>query len=154
MFAQGVHPTVVARLLEVSSKSGYQWHRTWEAGGPEALASKGPPGPDRLLSDTAQNKLAARLDKGAIAAGYPDERWTLARVATQIGRLFHRRVSLQTASVVLHRMGWSAQVPAHRARERDEAAITHWRRYRWPAAKGSRAGWARTSVSPTSPASR
>src|SRR4051812_15819707 len=79
MFAQGMHPTVVAQVLEVSSKPGCQWRRTWEAGGPLALASKGPPGPDRLLSDTAQNKLAVRWDQGAIAAGYPDERWALAR---------------------------------------------------------------------------
>ncbi|WP_184830641.1 winged helix-turn-helix domain-containing protein [Allocatelliglobosispora scoriae] len=45
-----------------------------------------------------------------MAAGYPDERWTLARVATQIGRLFHRRVRLQTVSVVLQRMGWSPRI--------------------------------------------
>jgi hypothetical protein len=32
-------------------------------------------------------------------------------------------------------MGWSRQKPARRAVERDEAAIDHWVKHRWPAIK-------------------
>ena len=51
---------------------------------------------------------------------------------------------------VLHRLGWSVQVPARRAAERDGAAIAAWRQETWPVIKGpsrSRArGWSpRTS---------
>jgi hypothetical protein len=35
----------------------------------------------------------------------------------------------------MYRLGWSVQVPKHRAVERDEAAITTWRRETWPARK-------------------
>ena len=37
-------------------------------------------------------------------------------------------------------MGLSPQQPQRYARERDEAAIAHWRRYRWPALKKRPAG--------------
>lgn len=154
MFAAGMHPVEVAAALEVSTKSGYQWHRAWKSAGAQALASKGPPGPERKLSDAQVQRLRSTLELGPLAAGYDDERWTLARVVALIRTLFHRTVSIQTVSVLLRRMGWSPQLPKHQARERDEAAIVHWRRYQWPAIKGSRAGWARSSASKTSPVSR
>ena len=44
MFEQGIKPVRVARLLRVSAKSACQWRRRWRAGGPAALASKGPGG--------------------------------------------------------------------------------------------------------------
>lgn len=72
MFAAGMHPLDVAAALEVSEKSGYQWHRAWKTGGTQALASKGPPGPDRTLSDTQIQRLQAVLERGALAAGYDD----------------------------------------------------------------------------------
>ena len=43
--------------------------------------------------------------------------------------------TLAGVDLLLHRIGWSVQVPARRAAERDEAKITAWREERWPAAK-------------------
>ncbi|GIH02315.1 hypothetical protein Rhe02_03820 [Rhizocola hellebori] len=40
MFDAGMHPTELAALLVVSTKSGYQWCRTWKSAGTRALASK------------------------------------------------------------------------------------------------------------------
>jgi putative transposase len=155
MFAEGRSAPQVAVALEISTKSAYQWRRVWLAGGLDALASKGPPGPDRALNPAQVARLLTVLQAGPAAAGYDeDQRWTLARIAAMIRTLFHRTLSLQTVSVLLHREGWTPQQPIHRAAERDEQAITHWRRHQWPAVKGSRAGWARGSASPTSPASR
>ncbi|MEV0133055.1 winged helix-turn-helix domain-containing protein [Dactylosporangium sp. NPDC050688] len=154
MFAEGTPAPEVAAALEVSTKAAYTWRRIWAAGGIQALASKGPPGPDPSLSDAQVERLERRLEQGAAAAGYRDQRWTLTRVAALTATMFGHRLSLQTVSVLLHRMGYSPQQPVHRAVERDERAIAGWRRWRWPAVKGSRAGWARGSASPTSPASR
>jgi transposase len=155
MFAEGLSVSQVAVALEVSTKSAYQWRRAWVAGGHDALASKGPPGPDRALTRKQVARLLAALQEGPAVAGWvEDQRWTLARVAALIRRMFHRTLSLQAVSVLLRREGWTPQQPVHRAAERDEQAIEHWRRYQWPAVKGARAGWARGSASPTSPASR
>lgn len=85
MFDAGMHPTDVAAALEVSTKSGYQWHRAWKNAGAQALASKGPPGPAPKLSQDQVARLEAVLAQGAVAAGYDDERWTLARVVASGG---------------------------------------------------------------------
>jgi transposase len=155
MFADGRSALEVAARLEISTKSAYLWRRTWLAGGVNALASKGPPGPDRALNPTQVQRLFTALQAGPATAGYiEDQRWTLARIAALIRTMFHRTLSLQAVSELLHREGWTPQQPIHHAAERDEQAIAHWRRYQWPAVKGSRAGWARGSASPTSPASR
>jgi hypothetical protein len=67
---------------------------------------------------------------GPAAAGYgQDQRWILARVVAVIATMFHLRVSVTTAWQAMRRLGYSAQLPIHRAIERDEQAIVHSRRY-------------------------
>jgi transposase len=132
MFDQGVSPAQVACELRVSTKSACQWRRRWRAGGGAALASGGPGGAQCRLSEAQLARLAAELERGPAAHGWDqDRRWTLARVAALIGRLFHVRYTLRGVSYLLHRIGFSPQVPAHRAAERDEAAIAAWRAQTW-----------------------
>ena len=155
LFAAGVKPVEVARELQVSTKSAYQWRRTFAAGGAAALASKGASGPDPKLSDEQLDRLRERLEQGPAAAGYgEDQRWTLARVVALIATMFHLRVGVTTAWQAMRRLGYTAQMPIHRGVERDEAAIEHWRRYQWPSLKESLPEPVRGSVSPTSAARR
>jgi putative transposase len=44
-------------------------------------------------------------------------------------------------SVLLRRNGWSVQVPARRAVERDEGAIETWKKEVWPQVKVRRWPW-------------
>jgi transposase len=155
MFADGKSAVEVAGLLEVSTKSAYQWRRVWVAGGAQALASKGASGPDPKLSDEQLARLKARLALGPAAAGYgEDQRWTLARVVALIATMFHLRVGITTAWQAMRRLGYTPQLPIHRAIERDEAAIVHWRRYQWPAVKESPPARPPGSCLPTSVARR
>ena len=150
LFAAGVSALEVAARLEVSTKSAYAWRRAWLADGPKALQSKGSAGARSKLSDEQVRRLQQRLEAGPAAAGYSeDQRWTLSRVVKLIATVCHVQYSIKGASLLLHRMGWTPQMPSHRAIERDEAAIVAWRKRKWPAVKGSRAGWARGSASPT-----
>jgi transposase len=83
-------------------------------------------------------RLKARLELGPAAAGYgEDQRWTLAPIVALIATMFHVRVGITTAWEAMRRLGYTPQLPIHRSIERDEAAIAHWRRYQWPAVKGS-----------------
>ena len=130
-------PVQVARLLRVSAKSAYQWRRRWRAGGPAALASRGAGGAVCRLDEQQLARLRAALDAGPAASGWDeDQRWTLARAAALIARLFHVRYTLRGVSYLLHRTGFSPQVPAHRAAERDEAAIAAWRAITWAKVRG------------------
>jgi Winged helix-turn helix len=81
---------------------------------------------------------AARRDgPGPGSVGWDDDqRWTLARVTTLIGRLFHVRYTLRGTSYLLHRIGWTPQVPVRRAVERDEAKIAAWRAVTWAKVRG------------------
>jgi len=136
MFEHGIEPVRVARALRVSTKSVYQWRRRWRAGGRSALASKGPGGSVCRLSPAQLERLTKALEEGPAAHGWDeDQRWTLARITTLIGRMFHIRYTLRGTSYLLHRIGFSSQVPAHRAAERDAAAIAAWRTRTWPRVK-------------------
>jgi putative transposase len=133
LFGQGVRPPEVARRLRVSRKSAYAWHARWREGGLAALASKGTQGPRCRLDPDQLLRLETELDRGPAAHGWTeDQRWTLARIAVLVRRLFKVSYSLKGMLLVLHRIGWSVQVPVHRAVERDEAAVAAWREVTWP----------------------
>jgi transposase len=48
----------------------------------------------------------------------------------------HARYTLRGVSYLLHRIGFSPQVPVHRAAERDETAIAAWRAQTWAKVRG------------------
>ena len=58
------------------------------------------------------------------------------RVAALITRLFGVSYTLRGVSYLLHRLGISPQVPAHRAAERDGAKIAGWRTETWAKVRG------------------
>ncbi|MET9386939.1 winged helix-turn-helix domain-containing protein [Streptomyces sp. NPDC002928] len=132
LFEEGVKVACIARELRVSEKSVYEWRRAWELGGRDALCSKGPPGYDCRLRPDLQVKLAAWLDEGPAGHGWTDDQvWTAARVRTLIGRKSHVSYSVSGVTRLLHRMGFSMQVLARPAADRDEDAITAWREATW-----------------------
>jgi transposase len=130
-FARGEENAVIARDLRVSVRSVQRWRKTWSQGGPRALASKGPASLP-LLSDELFAVLELELVKGPVAHGWPDQTWTLSRIKTLIGRRFHKSYTVQGVAALLNRQGWSCQVPARRAVERDDAAVAGWVKETWP----------------------
>ncbi|MFC7986744.1 winged helix-turn-helix domain-containing protein [Streptomyces sp. NPDC057336] len=132
LFEQEIKPLEVAQRLRVSRKSACLWHQLWRDGGREALASRGPGGSRCRLSPRCAEKLAVYLEQGPAAHGWvEDQVWTAARVATLIGRKFHVSYSVSGATRLMHRLGFSPQVPARRVAERDERAVTVWREATW-----------------------
>ena len=129
-----------------------RWRRALAAGGRAALASKGAAGAKCKLSAAQVAELEAVLDAGPAACGYEDQRWTLARVAEQVWQRFGVEYTLAGMDVLLHRIGWTVQVPARRAAERDEDKIARWREDTWPVIKAPRRTWVPGSASRTSPA--
>jgi transposase len=139
MFEHGEEARQVASSLRVSTKSVYQWRRAWQSGGKAALASKGAGGSPCKLDEAQVAQLRAALEAGPAAYGWKqDQRWTLARVATVTERLTNVSYTLRGVSFLLHRLGFSPQVPVHRAFERDEDAVAEWRSATWAKARGKR----------------
>lgn len=137
LLEQGMPVPQVAARLRVSAEIVYRWRRTIRAGGVQALASKGSSGASCRLDDAQTRRLAQELDRGPVAHGFgPDQRWTLARIAALIERRFGVRYTLRGTSYLLHRMGFTPQVPARRAAERDPSKIADWHTRRWPSVRG------------------
>jgi putative transposase len=135
-FDQDVAVSEIAKRLRVSENAVYRWRRQWRADGEAGLVSKGSSGADCRLSPEQQKQLAAALREGPAAHGWvEDQRWTLARVAVLIARLFGVQYTLRGVSFLLHRMKFSPQMPKHRPVERDEEAIATWREQTWEQAK-------------------
>jgi transposase len=117
--------------------------------GPPALASRGAGGAKCKLTATQLRELATLLDAGPAVHGWDkDQCWTLAPIAAVVRR-FGVEYTLAGMDLLLHRIGWSVQVPARRAAGRDEARIAAWREATWPVAKGRRRTWAAGSSSKT-----
>ena len=152
MIEAGASDREIARRFRVSQMSANRWRRMLAAGGRAALASKGAGGAKCKLTPVQLGELEAVLDAGPAAAGYADQCWTLARIADQVWQRFGVEYTLAGMDVLLHRLGWSVQVPARRAAERDEGKIARWREETWPVVKGRRRTWAPGWSSRTSPA--
>jgi transposase len=134
MFAQDEGAREIARSLRVSTKSVYQSRLAGRRQGRPGL--EGPGGSACKLNGDQLGMLGEALDAGPAAHGWGrDQRWTLARVAALITRLFGVSYSPRGVSYLLHRLGFSPQVPAHRAAERDEAKIAEWRSQTWAKAR-------------------
>src|SRR5206468_3992845 len=73
------------------------------------------------------------------AMGLLESGHSLATVARMVGTAITREFGVHYhpahVSRILAACGWSCQKPERRALERDEAAIAHWKRYRWTAIK-------------------
>jgi hypothetical protein len=82
------------------------------------------------------------LEAGPAAWGRDEDQcWTLARIAEVVHRRFGVDYTQAGLDLLLHRVGWSVQVPARQATERNEAQITRWRQEAWPVIKASSSEW-------------
>src|SRR3954452_18928438 len=149
---EGAGDREVAARFRVTRMSANRWRHALAAGGRAALASKGAGGAHCRLSPAQLDELQVLLDAGPAVWGWADQCWTLPRIATVVRERFGVDYTLPGVDLLLHRLGWSVQVPARYAAERNEERITVWREATWPEIKGWRRTWAPGWSSKTSPA--
>src|SRR3954471_6502515 len=149
---EGATDREVAARFRVTRVSTTRWRRALAAGARPALASKGPGGARCRLSRAQLDELQVLLDASPAAWGWTDQCWTLPRIAAVVHERFGVDHTLPGLDLLLQRLGWSVQVPARRAAERDEEQIVTWREETWPQIKGPRRTWAPGESSKTSPA--
>jgi transposase len=139
----GASDREVARRFRVSRMSANRWRRALSAGGRTGLVSRGAGGAKCKLTPAQLRELETVLEAGPAGSGWDEDQcWTLARIAEVIRGRFRMQYTLAGIDLLLHRIGWSVQVPARQAAERDEARITAWREETWPVVKKRRRTWA------------
>jgi len=135
----------VANILNASLSSVVRWAQAFRRRGSKGLDPRPTPGRPCRLSRQQRKRLEELLLRGARAAGYSTELWTLRRIAKLIEKEF---AVVYTPSAVwrllVHDLKWSTQKPERRATQRDEAAIEQWKKRTWPQIKKKRVGWAPT----------
>jgi transposase len=130
----------VARRVEASLSSVVRWEQAYRRDKRNGLRARPIPGRPCRLSVRQQKQLKAVLLRGAGAAGYTTELWTLRRIGEVIRKRFAVRYSpVGVWALLRHSLGWSWQKPERRALQRDEAAIATWKRDEWPRLKKRRA---------------
>ncbi len=142
LWKNGKIPASIARALSASRSSVSRWIHVFEREGTRGLAAQPIPGRPPQLSAKQKQKLEQLLRKGPLVAGYKTDLWTLKRIAKLIKRHFGVKYHPAHVWKVLQQLGWSCQKPERRATQRDEAAIAHWKRYKWPQIKKKRNAWA------------
>lgn len=126
---QGQSAQQVARKVGTTERSVRRWQQA-------AHKIKRPSPQRRLgrpprLSEPQRQRLKRTLLEGARAQGYPEEYWTLARIAQLIWDRFAVRYDLSAVWHLLHRMNWSCQQPQRRAFGADVTVLRRWRCATW-----------------------
>jgi transposase len=137
----GKHLSAVARAVSASVSSVFRWYQSYRTKGLKGLRPHPTPGRPPKLSASQKKRLTTVLLKGHLAAGYRTDLWTLQRVAQMIRRQWGVAYHPCHVWKLLHSLGWSCQKPDRRALQRDDAAIAHWKRSRWPHIKKRSTTW-------------
>jgi transposase len=136
LFEQDVIPAEIARQLGVGHQTVSDWRKVWRRAGRDGLRAAGRAGRRPKLSRDQLIDVEAALANGAEANGYPNDLWTLARVAEMIERVTGVAYHPGHVWYVLRdQLDWTWQRPARRAVERNDEAIEHWVKKRWPQLK-------------------
>lgn len=107
----GITQSNVARKFGVSRTTASRWQRALKGNGVESLRKRRAPGrPSRLSRDQLQG-LGAVMAQGAAAFGFPDDRWTTARLAVAIESRFGVRYDPDHVGRLMHKMGLRKPVP-------------------------------------------
>lgn len=136
----------IARDLGVTEAAVSKWKKQLVEEGPQALRARKATGRPPKLDDVAKAKLVKKLEEGAMAAGFPTEQWTQARVKQLIKREFDVVYHQNYISRLLDDLGWSVQKVDPRAIEQDEELVRAWLSRDLPRIKKSAAARRRDRV--------
>jgi transposase len=154
LFAKGKSRAAVARTLGVSWPAVNNWYQAWQREGEAGLKAAGRAGRKPKLTPAQLGQVKQELLRGPLAHGYATILWTLPRIAALIAKLTGVKYHPSHVWRIMQALKWSLQRPEHRAKERDDEAITRWQKRRWPARKGGRSAEAPGSSTSTRAASR
>jgi len=135
MFEKEISQASVAAQLHVTRSAVCQWHAAWNAKKKDGLLSKGKTGTPPKLNRAQRHTLKKIILSGPKKAGYATDFWTLERIKAVTKKKL--KVALGTGSVwrTVIALGFSAQKPVRRAKERNEKAIADWKLKEFPKLK-------------------
>ena len=125
----------IARQLDVSRPTVSDWAKTIAAKGLRGLRKRKAAGIQSKLNPSQKQKLKYMLDRGALANGFPTDRWTLGRVQQLIQQKFKITYHPNYLNRLLRNLGFSPQKPMPQALEQDQELVKAWLEQDWPRIK-------------------
>ena len=125
----------ISRYLGVSRVTVGEWAKTIEVKGIGGLRKRKAAGSASKLSNPQKEKLKKKLDRGALASGFPTDRWTLERVQKLIKKEFGVIYHLNYLNRLLRKLGFSPQKPLPQAVEQEKELEEAWLQGDWPRIK-------------------
>ena len=125
----------ISRHLGVSRATVGEWARVVETKGRCGLRKRKATGSASKLSNSQKEKLKTKLDRGALASGFPTDRWTLERVQKLIKKEFDVNYHPNYLNRLLRRLGFSPQKPLPQAVEQEKELVEAWLQGDWPRIK-------------------
>lgn len=121
----------IARHLGVSRATVSDWAKVVKAKSIEGLRSRKAPGGQSKLSKPQKEKLKRLLDRGALACGFPTDRWTLERVRQLIQKEFKVSYHPNYLNRLLRQLGFSPPRPLPQAIEQERELVEAWLEQDW-----------------------
>ena len=125
----------IARQLGVSRATVSDWSKKVKTKGMRSLRKKKAAGSSSKLNAQQKQKLKYMLDRGALANGFPTDRWTLERVRQLIQQRFEITYHPNYLNRLLRKLGFSPQKPLPQAIEQEKELVEAWLRRDWPRIK-------------------
>ena len=125
----------ISRQLGVSRATVSDWAKRIEAKGIRGLQKRKAAGSQSKLSKPEKQKLKHMLDRGALANGFPTDRWTLERVCKLIQRELEVTYHPNYLNRLLSKLGFSPQKPLPQAVEQEKELVEAWLERDWPRIK-------------------
>lgn len=125
----------IARQLGVSRVTVSDWAKIVKAKGIRGLRKRKATGSQSKLNSMQKQKLKYMLDRGALANGFPTDRWTLERVRQLIQQKFEITYHPNYLNRLLRKLGFSPQKPLPQAIEQEKELVQAWLQRDWPRIK-------------------
>jgi len=120
----------ISRQLGVSRATVSEWAKIVKSKGIRGLRKRKAVGQSKL-SKVQKEKLKRMLDHGALACGFPTDRWTLERVRQLIQREFEVTYHPNYLNRLLRQLGFSPQKPLPQAIEQEKELVKAWLQQDW-----------------------
>jgi putative transposase len=129
--ANGSSQSRVARKYGVSRTTTSRWNRALGSKGVEGLRKRRATGRPSRLNEDQKSEIVLMHTEGARAFGFPDDRWTTARLADAIEKRFGIRYDQDHVGRLMHGLGlrkpkvhYIFQLPTYDERKEPAAAAS------------------------------
>jgi putative transposase len=109
----GKKPSEVAKLLNVSQATVFNWHADWRADGLDGLRDKPRSGRPPLADEAYRAQVEAVMETDPTSLGYGFTCWTLQRLIAHLARETGIQVSVNTMRRVLEEQDYVCRRPKH-----------------------------------------